>query len=289
MSGEGPGSRAVGILGRSVGICVVIVVALAVVYFRVHGNGFVNYDDPDYVTDNIHVTTGLTADNVRWAIGYPDRQYWAPLAWMSHMLDCTLFGLDPGMHHLVNLLVHMLNSIVLFLVLKSMTGAHWRSAFVAGLFALHPVNVDTVAWIAERKNLLSTLFWLLSMAAYIRYARRPAPGRYLLLAAVFSLGLLAKPMLVTLPFVFILMDYWPLDRIGLLKRAAASDGGEARFDPGPGRSLARIMAEKLPLIVLSLGAIYISIQSLALTGSTISTGSVPMGLRIDNAVVADGM
>ncbi|MRR38775.1 hypothetical protein EG829_29830, partial [bacterium] len=286
MEKKGTGSKAVDILNRNIGVCALIIIASAVVYFQVHGHGFVNYDDPDYVTENIHVTTGLTIDNIRWAIGLPDRQYWAPLAWMSHMLDCTLFGVNPGMHHLMNVFIHMINSLLLFLVLKMMTGSHWRSAFVAGLFALHPVNVDTVAWIAERKNLLSTFFWLLSMAAYVRYVRRPAMKAYLLLAVIFSLGLLAKPMLVTLPFVFILMDFWPLGRVRLPKDGNAGPGGADESGRTPDTALTRIVAEKLPLIILSLAAIWISIQSLRATGSTTTVVAVPMGLRVENAVVS---
>jgi hypothetical protein len=151
-----------------------IVIACIAVYAQVYGHGFVHLDDPAYVTGNGHVKTGLTPGNVAWAFSSFHASNWHPLTWISHMLDVSLFGMHPGMHHLVNLLFHIINSVLLFVALKMMTGAHWRSAFVAALFALHPLHVESVAWISERKDVLSALFWMLTMIFYARYARQPS-------------------------------------------------------------------------------------------------------------------
>ena len=189
--------------------------ATLIVYRNVSEFEFINFDDGIYVHKNQHTQKGLTGENFRWAFTLvkPDEKtYWHPVTWLSHMLDCQLFGLTPGAHHLSNLFYHLLNVLLLYLVLFRMTGAFWKSAFVAALFALHPVNVDSVAWIAERKNLLSTTFWMLTLLTYVYYARRPALLRYLLMMAVFTLGLMAKPMLVTLPCALLLLDFWPLHR-----------------------------------------------------------------------------
>jgi hypothetical protein len=187
-----------------------LALATLAVFWQVRSYDFVNYDDLDYVTDNRHVTAGLTRDGIIWAFTTGYFSYWHPLTWLSHMLDCQLFGTNPGWHHLVNLLLHIINTLLLFTVLKRMTGAFWQSAFVAAVFALHPLQVESVAWISERKNVLSAMFWLLTMVLYVRYVERPSTGRYVLTLLVFALGLMTKPMLVTLPFVLLLLDYWPL-------------------------------------------------------------------------------
>ncbi len=195
----------------------IVLVLMAVtlgVYWRVGQYEFINYDDPDYVTANPVVQKGLTSEGLAWAFGkaHAERTYWHPVTWLSHMLDCQLFGLKAGAHHLVNVGFHVLNAVLLFLLLKAMTQSPWRSALVAALFALHPLQVDTVAWVTERKNVLSTLFWLLTTGAYVRYAARPAASRYLLVALLFAVGLMTKPMLVTLPCALLLLDFWPLQR-----------------------------------------------------------------------------
>ncbi len=184
------------------------------VYLPVLGHGFLlSFDDAQYVTDNPHVRGGLSAANLSWAWTSFYASNWHPLTWLSHMLDCQMFGLGkPGGHHLVNLLLHTSNTLILFLVLHRMTGAAWRSALVAALFAAHPLHVESVAWVAERKDVLSVFFGLLALAAYVRYVERPGVVRYLFVTTAFLLSLLSKPMLVTLPFLMLLLDYWPLRR-----------------------------------------------------------------------------
>src|SRR6266403_1065564 len=172
----------------------------------------INFDDPGYVFRNPQITTGLTSTGILWAFTHLCMQNWHPLTWISHMLDCQLFGLNAGGHHLTNVLLHTIAVILLFLVLREMTGAVWRSAFVAAVFAIHPLRVESVAWIAERKDVISGVFFMLTLLAYLYYVRLPRTGRYLVVAFVFACGLMSKPMLVTLPFVLLLLDYWPLGR-----------------------------------------------------------------------------
>src|SRR6266705_5218320 len=173
----------------------------------------INFDDPGYVFRNPQITTGLTSTGILWAFTHSCMQNWHPLTWISHMLDCELFGLSAGGHHLTNVLLHTIAVILLLLVFQKMTGAVWRSAFVAAVFAIHPLRVESVAWIAERKDVLSGVFFMLTLLAYLYYVRLPRTGRYLMVVFVFACGLMSKPMLVTLPFVLLLLDYWPLDRI----------------------------------------------------------------------------
>jgi hypothetical protein len=187
-------------------IWLLLIAAIVAAYGQVIGFEFVEYDDPEYVTENRHVAAGLTAEGVLWAFTAEHGGNWHPLTGLSHMLDCHLYGLDPAGHHLTSLLLHVFNTLVLFGVLRSMTGANWPSAFVAALFAVHPLHVESVAWVSQRKDVLSTLFGLLSMAAYVAYARRGRLGRYLLMTVLLAMGLMAKPMLVTLPLVFLLLD-----------------------------------------------------------------------------------
>ncbi len=184
-----------------------IVAAAVVIYAPLRHADFVNYDDYHYVVENSHVATGLSAANLAWAFTAFHAGNWHPLTWISHQADCQLYGLEPGGHHVTNLVLHALDGVALLLVLHAMTGSLWRSAFVAALFVVHPLNVESVAWVSERKNVLSTLFWLLTMGAYLRYARRPSAGRYLAVAVLLALGLMAKPMVVTLPCVLLLLDY----------------------------------------------------------------------------------
>jgi len=194
-------------------ICTVLFPATLAVYLPVRSHQFVHYDDDTYVTNNPHVLSGLTIENIVWAFTAGHGSNWHPVTWLSHQLDCAIFGESPGPHHLVNVFWHIANAILLFVLLQRMTKRIWPSAFVAALFALHPLHVESVAWVAERKDVLSTFFWLLTMLAYVRYAERPKPTRYLLTLLVFILGLMTKPMLVTLPFCLLLLDYWPLNRL----------------------------------------------------------------------------
>jgi len=189
-----------------------LTIATFIVFWQVTNCDFNNYDDPDYVTENNQVQNGMTLEGIRWAFTTGHTGNWHPLTWISHMLDVQLFGLKPRWLHITNLLFHIANTLLLFYVLHRMTKARWESAFVAALFALHPLHVESVAWVAERKDVLSAFFWMLTLGAYCSYVERPKLQRYLIVVLFFVLGLMAKPMLVTLPFVLLLLDYWPLQR-----------------------------------------------------------------------------
>ena len=266
-------------------------------YYPVRDNGFVNYDDQAYVYNNHRVQQGLTAENVGWAFKTTDLANWHPVTWLSHMLDVQLFGLRPAGHHATSFLLHLTNVILLFWLLYRMTGSTWRSAFVAALFAVHPLNVESVAWVSERKNLLSATFWLLTVWAYVRYARRPAWKPYLLVVGFFVVGLMTKPMLVTLPFALLLLDFWPLGRMnsaGVVGRAApdAAAGGaadtrqEASTPTAPRPALLRLALEKLPLFALSVISSVITIKASASGGAIVPTAGVTIGSRLSNTVVS---
>ena len=256
-------------------LCIYLALALATLvgYWQVRNCDFTSYDDNLYVTENRYVQTGLTGEGALWAFTTGHAANWHPLTWLSHMLDCHLFGTNPRWHHFTNLLLHIANTLLLFTVLKRMTSALWRSAFVAAVFALHPLHVESVAWIAERKDVLSTLFWLLTMIAYVSYVRRPGTGRYLLTLLLFALGLMAKPMLVTLPFVLLLLDYWPLGRLQLGRDVS----NKVRL---------RLVWEKLPFFVLSAASSVITFL-VQQSGAAVATAEkLPIGFRIANALVS---
>jgi len=258
-------------------ICLILVISILVCYWQVKNFEFINFDDQLYVTDNRTVLAGINKDNIIWAFNYKDKSntYWHPLSWLSHMLDVQLYGMDAGQHHLTNVIFHILNTLLLFFVLHRMTGATWQPAFVAAMFAVHPINVESVAWVAERKNVLSTFFCMLTLLTYAFYSERPGIVRYVLMFFCFAMGLLAKPMLVTLPFVLLLLDYWPLGRLKLLHQ------GIDRWRI----SFYRVL-EKIPLFLLSGLAVYIASSSLQGSGSYKSFQSAPVTLRIANAVVS---
>ena len=193
-------------------IYLALTITILAVFWQVRNFQFTNYDDNSYVTENKHVVSGLTIDNCIWAFTSPHYFMWHPMTTLSNMLDCQLFDSKSGRHHLTSLFFHIANTLLLFGILKKMTGRIWPSAFVAAFFALHPLNVESVAWISERKNVLSTFFWVLTIAAYIRYTNQPRLTNYLLVIFVFSLALMSKPTTVTLPFVLLLLDFWPLNR-----------------------------------------------------------------------------
>ena len=262
---------------HNIWVCLLLTVATLTVYMGVNQHAFISFDDGAYVSKNLVVRTGLTPENLAWAFSFEEKagNYWQPLTWLSHMLDVDLYGLDPGRHHLTNVFFHIANAILLFLALNRMTGARWRSAFVAGLFALHPLNVESVAWLAERKNVLSTFFWMLTLLTYAFYNERPGRIRYAALLIVFTLGLLAKPMLVTLPFVLLLLDFWPLGRTGRPQTVSAFM-----------KTGYRLVLEKIPLFLLSGLAVYLASASLRGLGSYIPLQSVPMSLRLENAIVS---
>ena len=258
-------------------LLVVITVAL---YSRVNHFPFVNYDDGDYVTNNIHIQNGLDWDTVRWAFTTYAAANWHPLTWLSHALDCQLFGLSPAGPHDVNLLLHVLNVLLLFLVLQQATGFTGRSFMVAALFALHPINVESVVWISERKNLLSMFFFLLALGAYRWYAREPRVSRYAVVATLFALGLMAKPQVITLPFVLLLWDYWPLGRLSLGEKFGRPTSSAATF---PKRKLSWLMVEKLPLLAISVVSALITMSAQSTGGAT---SAFAFSLRLENALVS---
>src|SRR5208282_4655762 len=250
------------------GVCLFLTVITFAVFGQTVHHEFVNYDDNLYVYENPVVQKGLTWEGFRWALTYGQIGHWHPLTWLSHMLDCQLYGLQAGGHHLTNILLHTATAILLFLVLRRMTGALWRSAFVAAVFAIHPLRVESVAWVAERKDVLSAFFFMLTLEAYVCYVRRPpSVVRYSAVVLCFALGLLSKNMLVTMPFVLLLLDYWPLNRL--------SD-----FSP---RVLLRRVAEKIPLFVLTAGS---CVATALVSEKLIADNKLPFGLRMENAVVS---
>ena len=251
-------------------ICIFLAALTWIVFGQTLRHDFVNYDDPRYVYQNTKITSGLNIGGVAWAFTHIHAENWHPLTTITHMLDCQLHGLKAGWHHFTNVLLHTVAVLLLFVALQQMTGALWRSAFVAALFAIHPLHVESVAWVAERKDVLSAVFFMLTLLAYVRYARAPSAWRYLTVAFVFALGLMSKPMVVTLPFVLLLLDYWPLRRIT-----------DRRSDVG--RHLLKLVLEKIPLIALS--AVSSTVTFLAQRGALGWTEQLPMLARINNAIV----
>jgi protein O-mannosyl-transferase len=261
---------------RNLVLGLLLVVATLAIYNPVARHPFVNYDDDRYVTDNLHVRAGLRGATVRWAVTTLDEANWHPLTWLSHALDCQLFGLNPAGHHYVNVLLHAMNALLLFWVLWRATGATGRSWMVATLFALHPVNVESVAWVAERKNILSMLFLLLALAAYGIYARRPSVGRFLEVVILFACGLMAKPMIITLPFVLLLWDYWPLRRV-----ASADAGTDFAVRP-----FSWLVMEKLPLMILSAISAIVTMKAQRAGEAIRSVVQYPMEIRLENAEIS---
>ena len=260
-------------------ICLLLVVVTLALYNPVSHFPFVNFDDNHYITGNLHVRSGLSWNTIAWAFGSIEEYNWHPLTWLSHALDCQLFGLNPAGHHYTNLLLHALNAVLLFLLLQRATGFTWRSLTVAALFALHPVNVESVAWVSERKNVLSMLFFLLALGAYGRYVRKPGVGRYSTVAALFALGLMAKPQIITFPLLLLLWDYWPLGRMT----------GDPRGSPRdflPGRSFSWLAVEKLPLLVISAASAVITLKAQSAGRAVYSLAEVSLSTRLENAVVA---
>lgn len=264
---------------RRVVISLLLALLALVIYNPVTGMGFVNFDDPAYVTANRQVQDGLTWKTVRWAFLSTDAANWHPLTWLSHALDCQLFQLKAPGHHYDNLLLHALCVVLLFLFLESMTGRAGRSMAVAALFAVHPINVESVAWISERKNVLCTLFFFLGLYAYQWYVRHPALKRYLAVVVTFALALMAKPMAITFPCVLLLLDYWPLRRMNL--RAMSTDTTESSDRT---RSFPRLLLEKLPLMLLCAASGIITVLAQKRGGALRTEYALP--LRLGNAVIS---
>ena len=296
-------------------IYLLLACATLAAFWQVIHCDFISFDDPPYVTENIHIRDGVTAEAIRWAFTTGHEANWHPLTWMSHMLDIQLFGLKPQWHHLTNLLFHIANTLLLFFVLHRMTKAPWKSAFVAALFALHPLHVESVAWVAERKDVLSTFFWMLTMAAYIHYVEHRRLKNYLAVLIFFALGLMAKPMLVTLPFVLLLLDYWPLQRLqgagSENKKENTSLEAEPRFEnKRKGKSSKKhtvqaivkeaksadrryqwalvrpLLVEKLPLFALAALSSIVTFIAQQQGGAVKSMATFPLGVRVANAFVS---
>jgi Flp pilus assembly protein TadD len=262
---------------RNVILCLLLVAATLAIYNPVNRHPFVNYDDDRYVTENPHIRNGLSWDTITWAFVATEQGNWHPLTWLSHALDYQLFQQNPTGHHFTSLLIHAANAVLLFLLLMYATGRLGPSLFVAALFALHPINVESVAWVAERKNVLCTFFFFATLAAYCWYARKPDWRRYLAFAGLFALGLMSKPMVITLPFVLLVMDYWPLNRI------QGSPSGKLGIPQAP---LSKLVIEKLPLLALSAASAVITMQAQRAGGAVRSSAQFSLGVRLENAVVA---
>lgn len=260
----------------AVALALVLVAGTLLLYSPAHGHDFINYDDHEYVLDNSHVTAGLTWQTIKWSLTSREQSNWHPLTWWSHALDYELFGGDAGDHHLTSVLIHALNALLLFLLLLRIDGAVIPSLLVAALFAWHPFNVQSVAWVAERKNLLSAFFFLLTLAAYGWYARRPRLKSFAVVAGVFMLALASKPMAVTLPFVLLLLDYWPLQRI------AGWVEPSSRFAI-PQQPIWRLLLEKLPLFALSAASSAVTIWAQKIGGWR-SLQAFPLSVRLENAL-----
>jgi hypothetical protein len=317
-------------------VYLLLTAAVVIAFWQVNQCDFISYDDPSYVTENLHIRHGLTPEAIGWAFTAGYAGNWHPLTWMSHMLDVQLFGFNPHRHHLVNLLFHVANTLLLFFVFNRMTKAPWKSAFVAALFGLHPLHVESVAWVAERKDVLSTFFWMLAMAAYIRYvehggleagSREQEAGRkklraqgreggeertetgkflslfssfrfpssvfsYMAVLVFFVLGLMSKPMLVTLPFVLLLMDYWPLGRLKLdVATPLRSGTSPFLFAFFSARTTIRLrvkklLLEKIPLFFLAALSCIITYAVQQKGGAVVSLAWGPLGVRIANAFVS---
>jgi hypothetical protein len=280
-------------------LLIVLTVAL---YYPVRTHPFVNYDDTVYVTDNVHVKDGLTWDTVTWAFVTDDAGNWHPLTWLSHALDVQMYDLTPGGHHQTSMLLHALNAALLFWVLLRATGYAGRSFMVAAWFAVHPVNVESVVWIAERKTVLSMTFFLLALGAWRWYAAKPHVLRYAVVALLFALGLMAKPQIITFPFVLLLWDYWPLGRFALrsspfaLRQNSATElSGEKRTahseqrPPGtqlPQKSFRALLLEKLPLLAIAAASAAITMQAQRASGAVLSLGATPLSIRLSNGLVS---
>ncbi len=258
----------------SLRICLLLALITIVVFWRVMDSHFLLLDDDDYITQNPVVLSGLSLDNIVWALHAKVCANWHPLTWVSLMADCSLFGMSPQATHGINLLLHVLNTLLLFWVLNRVTKSPWKSAFVAALFAVHPLHVESVAWASERKDVLSAFFWMLTMLAYTYYAEKPDLRRQVLVIGAFGLGLLAKPMLVTLPFVLLLMDLWPLHRLRF--------GGKS----ADGMPFLSLVWEKLPLFALSLFSCRMTMRAQEWGGAVIHNDILTPGVRAANAVVS---
>ncbi len=260
--------------------CLILTLFIFLVYSQVSHFDFVHYDDHVYVTDNAAVKAGLTAQSIRWALTSLDAGFWHPLTWLSLMLDYDLHGLNAGGYHVTNVIFHIFNTLLLFIVLAQITGTLGRSFFVAALFALHPLHVESVAWIAARKDVLSTFFMILTLWGYSHYVQRPGVRRYLTMAILFVLGLMAKPMLVTMPFVLLLLDWWPLDRFKTKQTITDSQQFWNRGNAG------WLFLEKAPLLAIAIGVSVATVVAEGRAGALTPMVSYALDVRLANALVS---
>ncbi len=267
-------------------VCILLIVATFVVYGQVRNHEFIDYDDNTHVFENPHVREGLTPESIIWAFTATQGVLWHPLTWLSFMVDYELFGLNPGWYHLVNVLFHIANTLILFLFLRYITGALWRSAFVAALFALHPLHVESVAWVTERKDVLSIFFMMLAMWMYVKYAERPSVKKYFLILLFFVLGLMAKPMIVTFPFVLLLLDYWPLGRFKTGEGGRKSMTGEPLTHRYKRITNYQLIMEKIPFFALSAARSIFTFFEVEIGLTLYPVGSISMVHRITNAIVS---
>ncbi len=254
-------------IGPDIKFCLILVIATFAVYGQVINYDFISFDDMAYVVENPHVRTGLTSKNILWAFTSVHAGNWHPLTWLSHQTDVTLYGMNPGLHHLNNVIFHIANTLLVFLLFRKMGGSISQSGFAAALFALHPLHVESVAWVSERKDVLSTLFWLLTMTSYFRYVRYPGIRNYLTMLLCFMLGLMSKPMVITLPFVLLLMDYWPLRRVCT-------------------KPLKSLLWEKIPLFMLAAISLMITFFAQKEGGAVVSWEAYSLGTRAANALIS---
>lgn len=260
----------------------ILALSTCLAYSGVYRLGFISFDDPVYLTRNPHVLSGLTINGIIWSFTTFHAANWHPLTWLSHMTDVTLFGVTAALHHLASLLLHVVSTVVLFLILDRATGRRRRSFVIAAIFSLHPLHVESVAWLAERKDVLSVMFWMVALYAYLRHAERPGVARYALVVILFTCGLMAKPMLVTFPVILLLLDYWPLGRF----REIGSNPASAPFGPAACSVSIRVILEKLPLLALSGVSAAVTFWAQQ-TGGTVSTlVEVPLKLRLGNGLDA---
>lgn len=264
---------------RKLLLCLALVACTLATYGAVRGNGFVGYDDDLYVTANQHVQSGLTRNTVHWAFTTFDAAQWQPLAFLAHALDCQLFNQNPAAHHYSSLLLHCLNVVFLFLILLEGTERVWASLAAAAIYAVHPLNVESVAWVAELRNVLSMLFLLLAWRSYQRYARQPGMAKYAIVAAWFACGLMTKPHVITLPFLLLLWDYWPLRRVKF-----NSQSSTAGSNGMPMRSPGQLLLEKIPLLMLSAAAAIVTLAAQRAGGALRPASQFPLAIRLENAI-----
>jgi tetratricopeptide (TPR) repeat protein len=278
------------VLGKAAVIFLICVLTFWA-YSEVRHHQFLNFDDNEYVTENAPVMNGLTLENLWWAFSFTGVSYWHPLSWLSHMADCQLFGLNSGAHHLMNLALHIANALLLFLILSRMTGSLGKPALAALLFALHPVNVESVAWVTERKTVLSAFFFLAALLAFTRYAERKSKGSYVLSLGLYGLGLLSKPSILVFPLLLLILDFWPLRRFSMGMPPALGSPSVAPHPAlapaaGPPSGIGRLLVEKIPFLLLSLLAYALSFLSLDRFHVVITADLIPLVLRIENLFVS---